>query len=211
MINLTDSALEAIRKDSEQGVSPGMGDVQLMIAQIRQLTSSGKDLLVERQALAGLLKRFVDGEHDLDENQAERHMYHDEAQTLLAFLGGDLPGHTLVPDAALRAQHDQLKTKTETYCTYGDKGNEHTYYGDQAAITALTALAFEVEALRKNSDRYQWLRDKSESVHQFYLSTPIWFTGVKFSKENVDSTIDAAMTSVATQFKDAGDVSRHEN
>ncbi|WP_448645359.1 hypothetical protein [Pseudomonas mediterranea] len=50
-----------------------------------------------------------------------------------------------------------------------------------------------VEALRKDAERYRWLRDNSESVHQFYLSTPIWFTGVKFSKENVDSTIDAAM------------------
>jgi hypothetical protein len=52
----------------------------------------------------------------------------------------------------------------------------------------------EMTALRKDAERYQWLRDKSESVHQFYLSTPIWFTGVKFSKENVDSTIDAAMS-----------------
>ena len=54
-------------------------------------------------------------------------------------------------------------------------------------------LKAENEALRKDAERYQWLRDKSESVHQFYLSTPIWFTGVRFSKENVDSTIDAAM------------------
>lgn len=54
-------------------------------------------------------------------------------------------------------------------------------------------LQAENEALRKDADRYRWLRDESESVHQFYLSTPIWFTGVKFSKENVDSTIDAAM------------------
>lgn len=51
----------------------------------------------------------------------------------------------------------------------------------------------EIELLRKDAERYRWLRDKSESVHQFYLSTPIWFTGVKFSKENVDRTIDAAM------------------
>ena len=51
----------------------------------------------------------------------------------------------------------------------------------------------ENEALRKDAERYRWLRDQSESIHQFYLSTPIWFTGVKFSKESVDSTIDAAM------------------
>lgn len=55
-------------------------------------------------------------------------------------------------------------------------------------------LKAENDALRKDAERYQWLRDKSESIHQFYLSTPIWFTGVKFSKKNVDSTIDAAMS-----------------
>ncbi len=54
-------------------------------------------------------------------------------------------------------------------------------------------LKAENEALRKDAGRYRWLRDSSESIHQFYLSTPIWFTSVKFSKENVDSTIDAAM------------------
>lgn len=109
MINLTDSDLEAIQKDSEQGVAPGMGDIQLMVAQIRRLMSSGKDLLVERQALTGLLKRFVDGENDQDENQAERHMYHDEAETLLAYLGGEVQGHTLVPDELLRAEHEKKK------------------------------------------------------------------------------------------------------
>lgn len=60
-------------------------------------------LLAERNALAFLLKRFVDGEHDQAENQAERHMYHDEAQTLLAYLHGDLLGHTLVPDVCLQS------------------------------------------------------------------------------------------------------------
>ena len=71
-------------------------------------------------------------------------------------------------------------------------------------------LKAENEALRKNSDRYQWLRDKSESVHPFYLSTPVWFTGVRFRKEDVDSSIDAAMISVATQSTDNENVSRHE-
>lgn len=55
----------------------------------------------------------------------------------------------------------------------------------------------ELDALRKDAERYRWLRDNSESVHQFYLSTPIWFTGVKFRKENVDSTIDAAISKEA--------------
>ncbi|WP_277963879.1 ead/Ea22-like family protein [Pseudomonas sp. RIT-To-2] len=67
------------------------------------------------------------------------------------------------------------------------------------AVHELDQLKAEVEALRKDAARYHWLRDKSESVHQFYMSTPIWFTGVKFSKENVDNTIDAAMSKEAGQ------------
>lgn len=55
-----------------------------------------------------------------------------------------------------------------------------------------------IAGLRKDAERYRWLRDKSESVHQFFLSTPIYFTGVKFSPENVDRTIDAAMVGEAS-------------
>ena len=138
-------------------------------------------LRTERNSLAFLLKRFVDGEHDQSENQSERHMYHDEAEALLAYLGGEVQGHTLVPDDILRKQYEQRM-----------------------------ALIAENEALRKDAARYQWLRDKSESVHPFYLSTPIWFTGVRFCKVDVDSSIDAAMISVATQSTDTEDVSRHE-
>lgn len=61
------------------------------------------------------------------------------------------------------------------------------------ARTDRDQLKAENEALRKDADRYVWLRDKSENLHGFYLSTPIWMTGVRFSKENVDSTIDAAI------------------
>jgi hypothetical protein len=68
-----------------------------------ETASAFRALLAERNSLAFLLKRSVDGEHDQDENQAERHMYHDEAQTLLAYLGGVVQGHTLVPDESLRA------------------------------------------------------------------------------------------------------------
>ena len=52
-------------------------------------------------------------------------------------------------------------------------------------------LIAENKALRKDSDRYQWLRDKSEAVHQFYLSVPLWFTGVRFRAQGVDNAIDA--------------------
>lgn len=64
-------------------------------------------------------------------------------------------------------------------------------------MSELERLKVENAALLKEAMRYRWLRDKSESIHQFYLSTPIWFTGVKFTKENVDNTIDDAIRTYA--------------
>ena len=69
-------------------------------------------LLAERNSVAFLLKRFVDGEHDQEENQAERHMYHDEAQNLLAYLGGKVQAFTLVPDEALRGKDSKPNQST---------------------------------------------------------------------------------------------------
>lgn len=82
-----------------------------------ETASAFRSLLAERNSLAFLLKRFVDGEHDQDENQAERHMYHDEAQAVLVYLGGEVHGHTLVPDEALRklrAENARLRTLAQT-------------------------------------------------------------------------------------------------
>lgn len=75
--------------------------------QVHESAPAFRALLAERNSLAFLLKRFVDGEHDQAENQAERHMYHDEAQTLLAYLSGELHGHTLLPDEALRSEREK--------------------------------------------------------------------------------------------------------
>lgn len=50
-----------------------------------------------------------------------------------------------------------------------------------------------VEVLRKEAVRYRWLRDMSESGHSFYLSVPLWLSGIRFRKEDVDAGIDLAM------------------
>lgn len=92
---------------------------------------------------------------------------------------------------ASAAEIDQLKAKNEALV---DRLENVCRVAGIEQVTLLTGI----EAMRKNSERYRWLRDSSESIHQFYLSTPIWFTGVKFSKENVDSTIDAALAKEAS-------------
>ena len=57
----------------------------------------------------------------------------------------------------------------------------------------ILSLLEESGRLRENSARYLWLRDKSENAHPFYLSTPIWMTGVRFRQSDVDRSIDRAM------------------
>ena len=129
-------------------------------------------LLAERNALAFLLKRFVDGEHDQDENQAERHMYHDEAQTLLAYLGGQVQGYTLVPDDALRAltaERDALRkglTKVfnhiecNTECMVRDlvnwgtpRINPNDFYTECEAIKAIASAALNADAATPSTER----------------------------------------------------------
>jgi hypothetical protein len=46
---------------------------------------------------------------------------------------------------------------------------------------------------KKDAERYRWLRDFSVPPHQFYLSVPIEFDGVRFTKAEVDAYIDAAI------------------
>lgn len=101
-------------------------------------------LIAENQAMAGLLQRFVDGEHEHEENQAERHMYFTEAQSLLALMNGELEAHTIVPDSAIKAIHaerDQLKAENEAL----------RKYGEEFAVLAERRRE-EVEALRKERD-----------------------------------------------------------
>ena len=110
-----------------------------------ETASAFRSLLVERNSLAFLLKRFVDGEHDQDENQAERHMYHDEAQTLLAYLGGDMPGHTLVPDEALRnltAERDRAVENFDKAWRHDliDKNNYQVLVSEVARLSRLAGF-----------------------------------------------------------------------
>ena len=58
----------------------------------------------------------------------------------------------------------------------------------------------ENDALRMDAKRYRWLRDKSESVHSFYLSVPVWFSNVQFRPQDVDGAIDASMTEELKQL-----------
>lgn len=46
--------------------------------------------------------------------------------------------------------------------------------------------------LREDAARFRWLRDVSCPPHNFYISVPDEFHGVKYGPDEVDAYIDAA-------------------
>jgi hypothetical protein len=51
----------------------------------------------------------------------------------------------------------------------------------------------ECRALRRDAERYRWLRDASVPPHNFYISVPDEFHGVRYQSSEVDAYIDAAI------------------
>ena len=45
----------------------------------------------------------------------------------------------------------------------------------------------------RDAERYRWLRDASVAPHNFYISVPDEFHGVKYQPGEVDAYIDAAI------------------
>ncbi|WP_242152754.1 hypothetical protein [Pseudomonas sp. ArH3a] len=206
------------RKSMTRCLTPGMCSPHGG-CQAPETASAFRVLLAERNTLAVLLKRFVDGEHDQDENQAERHMYHDEAQTLLAYLGGDLPGHTLVPDEALRALAVE-RNKAIDDCDY--RADLGAYFG-LSYSSWLTLPRVLMEAMPE-----EWKHNMAALLHRYddtYPNQPDYGTTVRVT---VDGKMvktpgwlinyrhpDLAMINemrawVATPSTDSENVSRHE-
>lgn len=65
--------------------------------------------------------------------------------------------------------------------------------------TALAALvcAWHEERDGKDAGRYRWLRDISVPPHNFYLSVPDEFDGIRYTPKEVDEAIDAAIRATA--------------
>lgn len=94
---------------------------------VQSARQEAERLKAENEALANLLTRFVDGEHDQDEDVNERHEYHGEAQSLLMRMGGEFREYSLVPNDALFAQHQQLSALRKAADRYTWLRNKQTF------------------------------------------------------------------------------------
>ena len=65
--------------------------------------------------------------------------------------------------------------------------------------SALRALLAERGELAKDAARYRWLRDSSVPPHNFYLSVPDEFEGVRYTPDEVDAGIDAALAALTNK------------
>lgn len=107
----------------------------------------------------------------------------------------------------LETERDRLKAENEELCAkvanLNVSGFAEAFYTVAAELGIIGArpvspmqmFASEVlptlQSAIQDAERYRWIRDKSEAVHQFYLSVPLWFTGVRFRAQDVDKAIDA--------------------
>ena len=98
----TDNASTQRLAEQVVAILEGSGEVE-------KLRAERDAALAEREELRRLLDCFVKGESDPGENQAERHMYVTEAQSLLAHMDGEIKAHTMVPDEVLRNQSAELE------------------------------------------------------------------------------------------------------
>lgn len=57
----------------------------------------------------------------------------------------------------------------------------------------LLAAADQQTDVARDAARYRWLRDQSVPPHNFYISVPDEFHGVRYQPSEVDAYIDAAI------------------
>lgn len=179
-----------------------------------ETASAFRSLLAERNSLAFLLKRFVDGEHDQEENQAERHMYHDEAQAVLLYLGGEVHGHTLVPDEALRVLTVERDKAVEDYdkAWRHDLNDKNNY---QVLGAEIVRLASERDLLRRGlTDVFNHIEGNTECLVRDLVNwgTPKIDPNDFYAEcETIKAIASAALNlDVATPSTDNENVSRHE-
>ncbi len=83
---------------------------------------------------------------------------------------------------------------------------ENLGHGDAAEeirdLRAELAASREREArMKQDAERYRWLRDVSVPPHNFYLSVPEEFAGVRYAPTEVDAAIDAAIDALRGEVK----------
>ena len=82
------------------------------------------------------------------------------------------------------------------HCSQNTK-DEYLHELTGRAATALTEANTKLVKAGEDAARYHWLRDHSCPPHNFYISVPDEFYGVRYSSADVDIYIDEARACLA--------------
>jgi len=118
-----------------------------------------------------------------------------EAKRCVMVSQSDLAAALSAADLAPRADLDAVKRELTGVAVRAETAEKLRC----DAATKAANLAVELDAvkaenakLRDDAARYGWLRDHSCPPHNFYVSVPDEFHGVRYSRSDVDAYIDAA-------------------
>lgn len=91
-----------------------------------------------------------------------------------------------------RAEVERLRAECEALRKDAEIGAR--WKADSSLEKWFPITAENMKTLEKDAARYRWLRDVSTPPHNFYLSVPIEFDGVRYTPHEVDAAIDAALS-----------------
>ena len=65
---------------------------------------------------------------------------------------------------ALLAEVERLRAMTAVTCGVGDGSGKLLVHGDYDSIKKVQSLVFELESLRKDAERYRWIRNPDQAI-----------------------------------------------
>jgi hypothetical protein len=94
---------------------------------------------------------------------------------------------------ALRAECDALRAKTSMSIGVGDGTGSLFVHGDYDSIKRVQALIFECEKLRKDAERYRWLRGNGSFAPSAFGGWALACGLSRYSSVELDASVDSAM------------------
>lgn len=96
--------------------------------------------------------------------------------------------------------HDEIERAFQMLALYGvprERCRGYVARGIEVLATRLDREERFQKAIEQDAARYRWLRDVSVPPHNFYLSVPDEFKEDRYTPQQVDAAIDAALSPLA--------------
>ena len=124
----------------------------------------------------------------------------------LAPFAGEEAAATVIQQAFAERDGEMRVALAPIMDWYQSDEHEPRKLADIAADAVADLQSDRADSLRDRGDaaRYRWLRDESCPPHNFYVSVPDEFKGVRYSRADVDAYIDEARQALAAKGDSRG-------